>query len=68
MYPDPVLFQSLRNIADHKPIPDDQKGLLIKSGLAKEVFGGALLLTREGREKLRWSDMVVEKDKGRSHF
>jgi hypothetical protein len=48
----PELFQSLRNISDQKPISDEQKDQLLKMGLIKQVFGGALLMTKDGQERL----------------
>jgi hypothetical protein len=61
------LFQSLRNVSDHKPIANDRKRSLIKHGFIREVFGGALMLTKDGRDRLDNINRIAqtEKDQGR---
>jgi hypothetical protein len=48
----PEIFQSLQKVSEQKNIPEDERDRLMKLGLIKQVFGGALLLTEGGRERL----------------
>ena len=65
LFDTPELFESLRKASHHRAITDDHKDQLINLGLVKQVFGGALMLTSEGRERLENIDRIrgMEKDK-----